>query len=103
MTKYNIDENAILTEIKEYELDRGPDLGRLRISIHRVIEGGKSGYFLAVPNLLGYSSKEKYITEGESEEEVLANCLDKMKGLPGEEIFPKLKEAKEQLNKSIAK
>lgn len=50
MAKYNIDEDSILTEVKEYDLDRGLNLGRLRISVYRVIAGGKSGLFVAVPN-----------------------------------------------------
>jgi len=97
MTKYNIDEDSILTEIKEYELDRGTDLGRLRISVHRVIEGGQPGVFLAVPNLLIGSCDGNYIAEGKSEEEALTNCLDKIKGIPSEQIFPSLREVREPL------
>lgn len=95
MTKYNIDEDAILTEVKEYELDRGENLGRLRISIHRVIEGGELDLYLAVPNLLIRSSDEKYIAKGKSEEEALVTCLDLIKGVPSEQIFPILKQDNE--------
>ena len=92
MAKYNIDEDAILTEVKRYELDRGPDLGRLRIDVHRVIVGGEPGIFIAVPNLILGGTDEKYMAKGNSEEEALTKCLDLIKGVPTDQIIPRLRE-----------
>lgn len=104
MTKYNIDEDAILTEVKQYTLDRGagPGLGRLGIDVHRVIAGGKSGIFIAVPNLLHFGADGKYLAKGESEEEALAKCLDLIKGVPTDQIIPKLRKAAESSGNSVS-
>lgn len=102
MTKYNIDEDAILTEVKQYELDRGTGLGRLRIDVHRVIAGGKPGIFIAVPNLIVGGTEDKYIAKGESEEEALAKCLDLIKGVPTDQIIHRLRKAAESLGNSVS-
>ena len=91
MEKYNIDDDAILTEVKKYELDRGPGLGRLRIDIHQVIAGGDPAVFVAVPNLILGSVDKKYIAKGKTAEEALSKCLDLIKGVPSDQIIPRLK------------
>ena len=58
MTKYNIDEDTILSKVKKCELDRDPSLGRLRIDVHQVIAGSKLGLFIAVPNVIVRGSKK---------------------------------------------
>jgi hypothetical protein len=88
MAKYNIDKDSILTEVKKYDLDRGPGLGRLIIDVHRVIAGGKLGLFFAVPNLVIGGTDPKYIAEGESEEEALTKCLELVKSVPSNKIIP---------------
>jgi hypothetical protein len=96
VAKYNIDEDATLTEVKRYELNRGPGFGRLSIDIHRVITGGESGLFIAVPNLILYSADKKYMAKGNSEEEALTKCLDLIKGVPTDQIIPRLPESNER-------
>jgi hypothetical protein len=87
MTKYNIDEGDVLTEVKKYELTRESNLGRLFIDVHKVIEGKKTGLYVAIPGLILGGTKDKYITTGESAEEALAKCLDLVKGVPTEQII----------------
>ena len=92
MAKYNIDENSFLTEVKRYDLDRGPDLGYLRIEVHRVMAGvEKVGSFIAFPTqLLVGDTEDEYVAKGETAEEALTTCLDLIKGVPTEQIFPTL-------------
>jgi len=100
MTNYNLDDDAILTEVKRYELDRDQRLGRLFIDIHRVVTGEKENMFLAVPNLGVGGTEQKYITKGSSEEEVLISCLNLIRGVPASDIIPILKsEASNKLSK----
>ena len=94
MTKYNIDENSFLTGVKRYDLDRGKNLGYLRIEVHRVLAGSeKVGLFIAFPTQFIIDEADKrYSSEGKSEEEALAKCLDLVKGVPNDEIFSEINE-----------
>lgn len=90
MAKFNIEEGSILTEVKNYELDRGPGNGRLIISVHKLIAGSdEPNLFMAVPNLVVKSAKDEYIANGKSEEEALMKCLDLIKGIPTNQIVSK--------------
>ena len=102
MLKYNIDDGSLLTEVKRYDLDRGSDLGYLRIEVHKVVAGSeKVGQFIAFPvQLLIGESDEKYSTEGKSEEEALTKCLNLIKGKPNDEIFGYPEETDETLDDS---
>lgn len=94
MAKYNIDKDSFLTEVKRYDLDRGPDLGYLRIEVHRVMAGvEKVGSFIAFPTqLLVGDTEDEYVAKGETAEEALTTCLDLIKGVPTEQIFPTLQQ-----------
>lgn len=88
MAKFNIEEGSILTEIKNFELERGPGIGRLLISVHKLIAGGdKTNLYMAIPNLLVKNAKDEYIATGSSEEEALMKCLDLIKGVPINQII----------------
>lgn len=88
MLKFNIEEGTILSEVKQFELNRGSELGRLCISVHKVIAGGdKLGAFAAIPNLIIKNAYPKYSVIGNSEEEVLTKCLDLIKGVPTNQII----------------
>lgn len=103
MSKYNIDKDSFLTEVKRFDLDRGPDLGYLRLEVHKVLAGvEKVGLFIAFPAqfLIG-EADEKYSSEGETEEEALTKCLDLIKGVPNDRIFPELKVSEEDLEDFI--
>jgi hypothetical protein len=102
VAKYNIDKDSFLTEVKRYDLDRGPDLGYLRIEVHRVIAGvEKVGLFIAFPTqLLIGDTEDKFVAKGETAGEALTKCLDLVKGLPAEQIFSKMQQFDEDQNNS---
>ena len=91
MTEYNLDDGAFLSEVKQYDLSRGQDLdGRLSINVHKIIAGENVGNYVAAPNIAIGEPHQKYVVVGPSEEEVLAKCLDLIKGVPARDIFPSL-------------
>ena len=85
--KYDLDDEAILTEVKKYELDRGPKLGRLFIDVHKVIAGADKGHYIAIPNLLLGRTKQEFIAKGKTEEEALSECLKLIKSVSINEII----------------
>jgi hypothetical protein len=59
------------------------------IRVHEVLTGPNRGRFIAVPYLVVFGDFTFY-GEGTSCEEALEECLTKIKGVPIEEIFPRL-------------
>ncbi len=82
MIKSNLDDGAVLTKIiSRYELDKGPELGRIHIDIHEVVHAPNAEFqFLAVPGLIVGKVKGEFIIPGDSETEVLIGCLCRLKG-----------------------
>lgn len=87
MPNFNIEEGSILSEVKQFELDRGPEQGRLFINVYKVIAGAEIGLCIAIPNLVIKNAHDKYSAIGNSEEEALMKCLDLIKGIPINQII----------------
>jgi len=86
MTDYNLDEGAVLSEVKRYALYQGKERGQLFIDVYRTIAGPEKEKYLAMPNLIFAVTKREFITAGETEDEALRKCLDLVKGVPPEDI-----------------
>jgi len=88
MNEFPISKGDILTKVSKYELNR--DELRVFIEVHKVLVGEEINHFIAVPTLLTRNAKEKYFGKGESEEEALKNCLEKIKDISLDEVIEKL-------------
>ncbi len=78
--------NDILTRVTRYNLIRN---GRMiYIDVHKKIQGHLAGDFIAVPNLVNIVATPGHQGAGNTEEEALADCLKKIKGLNLEDLFP---------------
>ena len=86
-TNYNINEGEILSEISsKYELDR--EGKRINIEIRKIIQGNYTRNYIAIPTILTNNSDIKYCGSGTLEVEALQDCLNKIKNIPFETIFP---------------
>jgi hypothetical protein len=86
---FEINEGELLTRVYKYELSRGTD--QLRIDVHEVIAGEAEARFVAIPNLLWREDRKadkENCGFGDSEEEALRNCLNKIVNLPFALIVP---------------
>ncbi len=54
------------------------------------------GNYVAALNIIIAEPHQKYVVVGASEEEVLAKCLDLIKGVPTKDIFPSLSLASQE-------
>ncbi len=79
-------EKDILTKVSKYSLIRN---GRMiYIDLHQRIQGNLAGAFIAVPNLINIVAKPEHQGAGSNEEQALEDCLEKIKGLNIEDLFP---------------
>lgn len=76
----------ILTKISRYNLIRNERL--IYIDVHETKAGKLAGKFVAVPNLVNIVARQEFQGTGQTEEEALENCLQKIKQLEIEELFP---------------
>nr|WP_319492820.1 hypothetical protein [uncultured Desulfobacter sp.] len=77
----------ILTRVTRYNLIRN---GRMiYIDVHKKIQGNLADDYIAVPNLVNIIADSVHQGAGSTEEEALADCLKKIKGLNLEDLFPK--------------
>lgn len=76
-----LNENETLEKITRYELNRST--GRLYIDIHEMISATieTKEKFLAIPNLITYTTKDEYLCYGNSESEALSKCLCKIQNV----------------------
>jgi hypothetical protein len=77
----------ILTRVAKYNLIRSGRM--LYIDVHESLAGHLAGPFVAVPNLINIVAKQEYQGSGDTEMKALADCLDKIRDVPLEEIFPR--------------
>lgn len=76
----------ILTKVTRYNLIRN---GRMiYIDVHQKIQGNLAGAFIAVSNLVNIVARPEHQGAGASAQEALESCLNKIKGLNLEDIFP---------------
>lgn len=85
-----LDDGFVLSKVHHYRLQR-PD-GAIRIEVHEVILGSDTK-FLAVPveRLPIDPAGKEFHVEGNSEFEALERLVEKIKGLPAQQIFPRNK------------
>ena len=83
----SLNENDILTRITRYNLIRNERL--IYIDVHETRAGNLAGKFVAVPNLINIVAKQEFQGIGETETQALENCLQKIKDLEIEDLFPK--------------
>jgi len=79
-------ENDILTRVTKYNLIRSGRM--LHIDVHEAIAGKLAGRFVAVPNLINIIARQEFQGTGETEKESLEDCLEKIRDVPFEAIFP---------------
>ena len=80
-------ENDILTKTSRYNLIRNERL--IYIDVHETKAGNLAGKFVAVPNLINIVARQEFQGIGETEAEALEHCLQKIKDLEIEDLFPK--------------
>ena len=92
---FDLNPEDMLSKIHQYKLDR-PD-GWCYISVHEVIASEKAKIsFIAAPNIAVQQAEKEYFGTGESIEDALADCLNKIKSVEIKTLFPKLEEAYKQ-------
>lgn len=78
----------ILTRVTRYNLIRN---GRMiYIDVHKKIQGNLADDYIAVPNLVNIIAESAHQGTGSTEDDALADCLKKIKGLNLEDLFPKV-------------
>ncbi len=79
-------DSDILTRVTKYNLIRSERM--LHIDVHEALAGKLAGKFVAVPNLINIVAMQEYQGAGETEKEALRDCLNKIKDVSFEAIFP---------------
>ena len=79
----------VLTKASRYNLIRNSRL--VYIDVHEQLFGQLAGQFVAVPNLVNVVARQEYRGVGNTEQDALADCLEKIKALQLEELFPEKK------------
>ncbi len=86
---YKINDNEVLTKVTKFNLmSEGKSI---LIDVHEALAGRLAAKFIAVPSLVMVIAKPEYQGTGDSIEEALQNCLDKIQNVPIDELFPKNK------------
>ena len=62
------------------------------MEVHQVLNGKKKGEFYATPNLSETRSLREFVAKGDTLQEALVECLNKIKSKAFNEIFPGLNE-----------
>lgn len=77
---FDLNPEDMLSKIHQYKLDR--PYGWCFISVHEVVASQKAKVnFIAVPNLTVQQAENQYFGTGESIEDALADCLNKIKSV----------------------
>jgi hypothetical protein len=82
-----LNEGDILTKIVRYNLIRNEKL--VYIDVHETKAGSLAGKFVAVPNLINIVARQELQGVGETEIAALESCLQKIKDLEIQDLFPK--------------
>lgn len=83
---FDLNDTDILTRVNKYNLIRVDRM--IHIDIHERLAGNLAGNFIAVPNLITVIAKSEHQGVGDTEEEALKDCLEKIKNVTIEELFP---------------
>ena len=79
-------DSDILTRVTKYNLIRSERM--LHVDVHEALAGKLAGKVVAVPNLINIVAMQEYQGTGETEKEALGDCLNKIKDVSFEAIFP---------------
>ena len=82
----SLKEGDILTRIVRYNLIRNERL--IYIDVHETKAGKLAGKFVAVPNLINIVARQEFQGTGDTEARALEDCLQKIKDLEIEDLFP---------------
>lgn len=86
---FKINENEVLTKVTKYNLMASGK--SIYIDVHETMAGNLAGKFIAVPNLIMVIAAPKYQGTGETQEDALKDCLEKIHNVPVNELFPQNK------------
>jgi hypothetical protein len=70
----------VFSRIQMYELNREKS-GRVFIFVHEILNGDSKGHFTAYPTSIVGGTKDEYLCVGNSHDEVLKECLSRLKGV----------------------
>jgi hypothetical protein len=85
-----LSQDDILSRVHQFELER--EEWRIFITVRELLNGSKKGSFYAIPNIVVREcSNAEYIGLGDSVEESLRDCLERIKGVPLHQIIPEKK------------
>ncbi len=88
-----LDQGQVLTKVHRYRLERSRD--HVNIEIHEIIAGSNEKFIAWPIEGVNMASTNKALhIKGRTESEVLANLINKIKGLRTIEIFPQEPESK---------
>ena len=76
----------LLTKVSRYNLIREGRM--LYIDVHESIQGALAAPFVAVPNLINIVAQTQYQGTGDTEAEALEDCLERIRAVAFEDIFP---------------
>ena len=82
----HLHQDDLLTRGSRYNLIR--DGRMLYIDVHQALQGTLAAPFVAVPNLINIIAQPHYQGTGKTETEALEDCLEKIKSIAFEDIFP---------------
>jgi len=89
---FDLNESDMLSKLHPYKIDR-PD-GWCYIFVHEVISSERAkNQFIAVPNLVVQQAEKEYFGVGANVQDALADCLNKIKSVGIQTLFPHLEQA----------
>ncbi len=86
---YKINDDEVLTKVTKYNL---MSCGKsILIDVHEAVAGKLAAKYIAVPSLVMVIASPEYQGTGDSADEALQNCLEKIQHVPVEKLFPQQK------------
>lgn len=82
----HLSDHDILTRVTKYNLIR--DQRMIYIDVHEALHGRLAGKYVAVPNLISLVAKQTYQGVADTEQQALADCLERIEGIAIEDLFP---------------
>jgi len=87
MVNVDLAQGELLLRVHRYEIERGGELICIDLSVP--VSGQVETSVVAVPVRPGCNARMHFCGTGPDEESALSDCLRKIKGIPGEQIFEK--------------
>ena len=86
---YKLNDNEVLTKVTKFNLMSSGK--SILIDVHEEIAGKLAAKFIAVPSLVMVIAKPEFQGTGDSIEDALQDCLEKIQHIPVENLFPQQK------------